>query len=125
MRLATLMMLAAASSALGLAACTQPAETTAAPVTPAATSGMQTAPAEGGITVQPGQVTPPPVGAYTGSQRGTNSPLGATYQVPGNLPSAPTPVPSVAPNSPLGFQRTPGGTPGSTPIIQPSPTQSQ
>lgn len=122
MRLSTFTMLAVASSALGLSACTQPATTSAAPREQ--TGSVQPAQPQGGVTFQagqgPGQVAPPPVGAYTGSERGSNSPLGVTFRDPANPPpvGAYTGSQRGYSNSPLGFQRNPSEMPGSQPIEQ-------
>lgn len=131
MRPATLPMLAIAGAALSLSACTRPAETTAAAPAPVQQSGsMQTAPAQGGVTFRtgsgPGEVTPPPVTAYTGSQRGSNAPasVGVTFPTANAPPvGAYTGSQRGYSNSPLGFQRNPGGS--STPVEQQPVTPTQ
>ena len=110
MRLLTPMMLATASIALGLAGCAEPSGTPTTPV--GQTGGIQTAPSNGGVTFN--TPTNVPVGAYTGSQRGSNSPLGVTYQDPSQAPgvNAYTGSQRGYSNSPLGFQRNPVNMPG-------------
>ena len=131
MRQAILTTLAVAASALALSACApQTPPPAAAAVQPI--GGMQTAPSRGGVTFQtgygPGQVPPPPVTAYTGAQRGSNSPLGVTF--PANPENAP-PVTAYTgsqrgySNSPLGFRRTYTGAPGDMPVEQPQVTPTQ
>ncbi len=121
MRITTWTMLAAASSALSLSACTQPRAEN--PTLSSQTGGQQTAPDQGGVTFNTNQVGAPPVTAYTGSQRGSNSPLGVTYQDPSKAPGVGAYTGSQrGSNSPLGFQRNPSGS--STPVEQPvTPTQ--
>jgi hypothetical protein len=125
-----ILTLAIASSALGLSACTQPTATTAAPA--AQTGSMQTAPTEGGVTFRtgnaPGEVAPPPVTAYTGSQRGSNAPASVGVTYPTNSVNAPgvgayTGSQRGYSNSPLGFQRNPSG--ASTPVEQQPVTPTQ
>lgn len=109
MRLTTLAVLAT-GAALGLAGC---AEQPGTPTTPAGQTGaMQEAPSNGGVTFN--TPTNVPVGAYTGAQRGSNSPLGMTYQDPSHQPpvGAYTGAQRGYSNSPLSFQRNPANMPG-------------
>lgn len=137
MRLSTLMPLAATASALtlsalALSACAPETPPAAAAAPAAQTGSQQTAPAQGGVTFRagqgPGEVNPPPVGAYTGSQRGSNAPSSVGVTFPANPQNAP-PVGAYTgsqrgySNSPLGFRRNPSGT--STPVEQPPVTPTQ
>jgi len=114
-----MLTIAAVGAALGLAACTEPPPpaTAAAPAPAQQTGSQQQVQPQGGAVFQG---TGPGVTAYTGSQRGSNSTLGTTFQVPPNPPPVTAYTGSQrGSNSPLGFQRTPTG---SVPVIQPSPS---